>query len=160
MARPYWLTQEDAGRETCMGRPAPRCRRRLLDDRPTAAAEQEDWAIRAEETVAVVISAHAAWRRAQRHLRIDQLLYVLTHGEQICRAGAVFHVLRHCDIDPSDRCRDDIAHLEGAVVLTKDDIVVTVYRSRQAYRRVRRKQKYERHRATPWEEPRLDRYAA
>jgi len=33
--------------------------------------------------------------------RINQLVYVLTYGEQVCRTGATSHVVRHFDIEPS-----------------------------------------------------------
>jgi hypothetical protein len=148
MARPYWCTQEETDGEVVRRRAvAPRqgvaISNRLLlgDDQP------EQWGPGGIEEVAASCSDHAGWRRAQRHLRLDQVDYVLVHGAPVCRTGAVFHVLRRCDIAPDDRCRAAIARLEGTVVLVEDGIVITVYRNRHSYHQIQKKAKYARRQA-------------
>jgi hypothetical protein len=96
--------------------------------------------------MAAFCTGHARLRRAQRNLRLDQLSYVLAYGALVCRTGVVFHILRHCDIDPCDLRRDDISRLEGSVVLVQDDTVITVYRNRRSYHQIHKKQKYVRSR--------------
>jgi|GEM_PF-1529379 hypothetical protein len=160
MAMPYWWATEEDECGTCPHRMPPRRKRGELAGQSAVDTLPTDWAGAAAEAVAAACSAHASLRRAQRSLRIDQLVYVLTYGEQVYRTGATFHILRRCDIDPGDLVSDDIAHLEGAVVLVKGNTVVTVYRHRKSYRRICRKQTYVRHRELAWEEQWGDRHAA
>jgi hypothetical protein len=143
MAAPYWYAQDDE--VTLERRPAAR-RRGELGNRVTLCREPVDWFAGDCNGTAASCSDHARLRRAQRNMRLDQVGYVLMYGAQVCRTGAVFHILRHCDIDPHDLRRDDIARLEGAVVLMEDDTVITMYRNRRSYHQIHKKQKYERRR--------------
>ena len=145
MAAPYWCVQEDEGtldrRQRSPRRPAERSSRDLpCNAEPEARGSGE------ESGMAALCSDHARLRRAQRNLRLDQLSYVLAYGVLVCRTGATFHILRHCDIDPNDLRRDDIARLEGSVVLIEDDTVITMYRNRRSYHQIHKKQKYVRSR--------------
>lgn len=145
MAVPYWYTQDD---EVALARrPAPPRKRGETGNRvPPGNVAPERWDAGDACSMAASCSDHARLRRAQRNLRLDEVSYVLAYGAQVWRTGAVFHILRHCDIDPNDLHRDDIARLEGAVVLIEDDTVITMYRNRRSYRQIHKKQKYVRSR--------------
>ncbi|MCL4508986.1 MAG: DUF4258 domain-containing protein [Chloroflexi bacterium] len=91
---------------------------------------------------AVTYSYHALTRSCQRALTPDQIAYVLIYGTPVFRAGALFYVLRRRDITPGDLRSDEVAKLEGAVVLVSEGVITTVYRNRRALRSIRKKQKY------------------
>lgn len=88
------------------------------------------------------LTYHAMLRSNQRALSPEQITYVLMYGTPIFRAGALFYVLRRRDIEPDGLRSDDIAKLIGTVVLESEGVITTVYRSTQALRHVRKKQKY------------------
>lgn len=71
---------------------------------------------------------HAWLRMAQRNLPSADVGFVLTHGEEYWRAGALHVVLRYKDIPIPDRRR--FGRLDGTVVLLNDagTDVITVYR--------------------------------
>lgn len=140
MAMPYWLT---CGAEDDDGAEARLTRRRI--GRSVRASLEPPAPLTdrcSSEAMALRCSTHACLRLAQRCLTWEQLDYVLSNGAQIWRTGALFHVLRRCDIAPADRRAAEIARLEGAVVVTDDDRVITVYRNRHGYRDIRKKQRY------------------
>ena len=88
-------------------------------------------------------SRHAARRAARRNLMPDEVEYALTYGRQIHRTGITFYFLGRSDIPPADRRASWASRLEGTVVLLANDgQVITVYRHRQALRKIQRKQKY------------------
>lgn len=93
-------------------------------------------------SVDVACSEHATLRLAQRHLTRRQLAYVLAYGTEVSRTGAVFHILRRCDMDPADWGRDEIAKLEGVAVVIQGGHVITVYRNRHSYGAVQKKPKH------------------
>jgi hypothetical protein len=89
---------------------------------------------------AEVFTHHAEWRMAQRNLCLEDILFVLDHGERLYRAGAIFFYLRKCDI-PKD-LRRKFGRLEGTTVVMSREmpLVLTVYRNRQkGLRHVKRK---------------------
>ena len=94
------------------------------------------------------LSQHAVLRMAQRNVSLDDLHYVLDHGERVHKTGVAIYVLRKRDIPPKDCKRSEITRLEGTVVLTgftKEGIleIITIYRNRSALRSIRYKAKYD-----------------
>lgn len=87
-----------------------------------------------------VLTDHALWRMAQRNISLEDVLFVLDHGQKLYRAGALFFYLRKCDIP--QKARRQFGRLEGTtVVLSREaPLVLTVYRNRQSgLRHVKRK---------------------
>ncbi len=94
------------------------------------------------------LSQHAVLRMAQRNVSLDDLEYVLEHGERIYKTGITIYVLRKRDIPQSDRKKSEITRLEGTVVLTgfsQDGIleIITIYRNKSAFKELRGKAKYD-----------------
>lgn len=145
MAKPYWWTLDD---EVGLARRPATPRKHGAPGSPATRydAESDGWAAGEAGSVAASCSDHARLRRAQRNLQLNAVSYVLAYGALVCRTGATFHILRHCDIDPNDLRRDDIARLEGAVVLIENDTVITMYRNRRSYHQIHKKEKYVRSR--------------
>ena len=92
-----------------------------------------------------ILTSHARLRRAQRHFSLDDIGYVLAHGEHLLRTGVTFVYLRRRDI-PAQHQGTRWAKLEGTcVILGQGGGIVTVYRSanpRTGYREIRKKSKY------------------
>ena len=93
------------------------------------------------------LSQHAVLRMAQRNLSLNDLEYVLEHGERVHKTGIAFYVLRNRDIPRDDRKRAEITRLEGTVVLTSlmedgNSEIITMYRNKGAFRIIRCKAKY------------------
>jgi len=78
-----------------------------------------------------VPTGHAEQRMAQRNVSLQDIRFVLEHGERLHRAGAVFFHLGKCNIPKAQRRRAD--RLEGTVVVLSRDhpVILTVYRNRQ-----------------------------
>lgn len=96
------------------------------------------------------MSEHSMVRAAQRSLSQDELEYVLTWGQVIHKAGAVFCYLREKDIPPQDWHNQRWHKIAGtAVVQARDsEAVITVWRNRKAgLKNIRRKVKYDCHAA-------------
>jgi hypothetical protein len=94
------------------------------------------------------LSRHAVLRMAQRNISIEDLLYVLKHGERVHRTGVTMYILRKRDILQKDRRRSEITRLEGTAVLTgfsQDGKVevITIYRNKGSFRTFRGKKKYD-----------------
>jgi hypothetical protein len=87
---------------------------------------------------------HAILRQRQRNLSDADIDYVMRYGASYHRTGITFTFLRKRDIDPEDRDQERFTRLEGMVILSSDGVIVTVYRNRQALRRIGRKHKYRR----------------
>lgn len=82
---------------------------------------------------------------AQRRLTVDDVTYVIYHGQQVYTAGMLHIFLGRRDIPASDRRIDGCARLEGTTVLLDSktvQTVVTVYRNRGALKDISRKTKY------------------
>ncbi|MBI5567940.1 MAG: DUF4258 domain-containing protein, partial [Chloroflexi bacterium] len=90
-------------------------------------------------------SWHAANRMAQRHLTPEEVAYVVRHGRKVHVAGVVC-----CFLGKKDLARDETGHgkfdrLEGTTVLLdgkQATTVVTVYRNREAFKKMQHRQKY------------------
>ena len=94
----------------------------------------------------VNFSNHALVRMSQNALAQDEIHYVITYGQRLHRAGAVFFYLRKRDIPNWDRLDDRFMRLAGtAVILTKDGrLVITAWRNRKrGLRHIKRKSRYE-----------------
>ena len=94
------------------------------------------------------LTQHAVLRMAQRNISLDDLEYVLEHGERVHKTGVTIYILRKRDIPQNDRKKSEITRLEGTVVLTgfsQDGNleVITMYRNKSAFRTLRCKEKYD-----------------
>lgn len=88
-------------------------------------------------------SVHSQIRAAQRHLSDADVAYILIHGREIHRTGAIFHYLGVKDIPAQHRHLGEIMRLAGAVVLTSpEDEVITLYPHGRKLRVILRKMKY------------------
>jgi len=86
---------------------------------------------------------------AQRNVSLDDLKYVLEHGERIKTTGITVYILRKRDIPNGDRNRSEITRLEGTVVLTGFTHdghleIITTYRNKSAFKALRCQVKYDR----------------
>jgi hypothetical protein len=106
------------------------------------------------------VSQHAILRMAQRNISINDLEYVLEHGERVYKTGVAFYILRKRDIPQADRKNSEVTRLEGTSVLTRFSRdgnlkIITMYRNKSAFRAIRckakydSKRKYRRHRNPP-----------
>jgi len=85
---------------------------------------------------------------AQRNVSLDDVKYVLEHGERIKTTGITVYILRKRDIPQDDRNKSEITRLEGTVVLTgftQDGNleIITAYRNKSALKAFRSKAKYD-----------------
>ena len=90
-------------------------------------------------------SGHAAARMAQRHLTAEEIEYVVRYGRKVHVAGVVCCFLGRKDIPRDDAGRGKYDRLEGTTVLLdgkQAETVVTVYRNREAFKKMQHKQKY------------------
>lgn len=91
------------------------------------------------------LSEHVQKRMAQRSLSIDDLAYVIAHGQRFHQAGALIYYLRRCDVPWYDQADDDCTGLVGTAVIVSRDggQVITAWRNQRCgLRRIRRKPKY------------------
>ena len=81
---------------------------------------------------------------AQRNLSEKEVDYICLYGLCAHRAGAVFYFLSKRSIPNQDLADASIARLAGSVVMLdkEEKEVITVYRNRQAWKKIRRKAKY------------------
>lgn len=85
-------------------------------------------------------SAHARAQMTRRRIRGSEIDLTLRLGHELHAAGAVFYVLRKCDI-PRDLRRDaDVRRAEGTTVVMEGGRITTVYRNRDV-RHLKRKPK-------------------
>lgn len=87
-----------------------------------------------------VPSDHAGKRMAQRNISLEDIDFVLDHGQRLHKAGAVFFFLGKSDIPRKWQRRFE--RLEGTtlVMSTETSTLITVYRNRQkGLRHVKRK---------------------
>jgi hypothetical protein len=90
------------------------------------------------------LTGHARLRSAQRNLALDAVRYVMTYGREYRRTGVTFFVLGRRDIPREDLRLPWVARLEGAVALvSRDGVVITLYRNSAAARTILRKMKYQ-----------------
>lgn len=87
---------------------------------------------------------HALLRMTQRCLSINDVEYVVLHGQQHRCAGVVHFFLGRRDIPKKDCSNDVLRRLEGTTVLVDSQdsrSVITVYRNRSGLKCIRRKAK-------------------
>lgn len=94
---------------------------------------------------ALSFSWHAVTRMMQRHLTVEEIEYVVRYGRKVHVAGVVCYFLGKKDIARADRDHGKFDRLEGTTVLLggqRAETVVTVYRNREALKKMQRKLKY------------------
>lgn len=93
------------------------------------------------------LSDHAIQRMNQRRLSIEDIDYVIRYGQIIYRAGIAHFFLGERDIPLQDRSVSRISHLIGTTILIESKNlteVITVYRNRDAIKKIRVKEKFNR----------------
>jgi len=88
------------------------------------------------------ISPHAARRMAQRNVTVGDVALVLRFGQIVYRTSAEFYFLGRRDIPRGMEQAMDA--LVGTTVVVEGDAISTVYRSRRALTRIKRKHKWHR----------------
>ncbi len=111
-------------------------RRRRVRRRPRWGPVRSD-----EEVGDYVLSDHAAQRSARRNLSEEDVRYVLRYGQVYHCANAVIYFLGRRDIPTEDLVNDDLARLEGTLVLTARHCpsLITVCRHRDGLKLIRKK---------------------
>jgi hypothetical protein len=92
-------------------------------------------------------SWHAVTRMVQRHLTVDEIEYVVRYGRKVHVAGVVCYFLGKKDLARADASHGQFDRLQGTTVLLdgkRAETVVTVYRNREAFKKMQRKLKYNR----------------
>ena len=92
-------------------------------------------------------SGHAITRMAQRSLSADEIEYIICYGQRYHAAGVIHFFLGKKNIPETDQKADKFRRLEGATVLLDPEegrAVITVYRNKSAWKKIRRKEKYNR----------------
>jgi hypothetical protein len=82
---------------------------------------------------------------AQRCLSADEIEYIICYGQRYHAAGVIHYFLGKKDIPEIDQKADKIRRLEGATVLLdsqEDRAVITVYRNKTVWKKIRRKARY------------------
>ncbi|MBI5564558.1 MAG: DUF4258 domain-containing protein [Chloroflexi bacterium] len=95
--------------------------------------------------VVLSFSWHAAYRMAQRHLTAEEVEYVVRYGRKVHVAGVVCYFLGKKDLPRDDVSRGKFDRLAGTTVLLdgkRAETVVTVYRNREAFKKMQHKLKY------------------
>lgn len=93
----------------------------------------------------IYMTDHAQVRAAQRNLSDEDIAYVLKHGSKYHRGGACFIFLGEKDIFPEDLREEEIARLEGTILVLDQEqkTIVTVYRNRESgLKEIRKKRPY------------------
>jgi hypothetical protein len=88
------------------------------------------------------INEHAAQRMAQRNINAADIAAVLRFGRVLYRTGAEFYFLAERDLP--EGLEAELDHLIGTTVIVENGRVATVYRNREALKRIRRKLKFKR----------------
>lgn len=90
------------------------------------------------------LSKHARTRAAQRNLSEEDINFIIKHGKAVRRTGAVFYQLRAKNIPDDLPGNHPYRRLVGSTVLmcACGETVVTAYRNGDAFKRDRRKAKY------------------
>lgn len=84
-------------------------------------------------------------RAAQRNLNDEDLEYVYRYGSRFRRTGITFHFLRKRDIPPVDLRNSRRARLAGTgLLISPDNVVITVIRNLRYLREIRCKSKQRR----------------
>jgi hypothetical protein len=81
----------------------------------------------------------------QRHLTADEIEYVVRYGRKVHVAGVVCYFLGKRDLARADAGHGQFDRLEGTTVLLdgkRMETVVTVYRNREAFKKMQHKLKY------------------
>lgn len=88
----------------------------------------------------------------QRRISKVEAYYIIDHGLICQKSGAVWYVLRNCDVPPEDHCRKDVARLVDLVVCVENGVVSTIFRNPEPLRYIARKAPHYR----PWQKPRVE----
>jgi hypothetical protein len=95
----------------------------------------------------LILTDHVRLRMAQRNVSSGEISYIISHGQEVHRAGAILFILRQRDIPKEERHKAVISRLEGTtVVLSREEpVVLTVWRNRRlGTSHIRRKPVYNR----------------
>lgn len=94
----------------------------------------------------MVPSDHANQRASQRNFRQGEVEFIVKYGEELHNAGVIFCQLRDKDFPSDYPGNHPFRRLIGAtVVLTKSgDVVMTLYKNPKAFKKNRKKAKYNR----------------
>jgi hypothetical protein len=95
----------------------------------------------------IILSHHARQRSAQRNLSLDEIVFVVEHGELLRNTGVIFREMRRKDMPSFIPANHPYQRLVGTtIVMCKcGHYVVTLYRKAEAFHKNRRKTKYSRH---------------
>jgi hypothetical protein len=92
----------------------------------------------------IVLSEHAIQRSAQRNVSFEEIAFIIEHGRLMRNAGVSFRQLREKDWPdnlPTNHCYRRL--IGTTIVLCKCGLfVVTLYREAEAFRKDRRKTRY------------------
>ncbi len=92
----------------------------------------------------IILSEHAVQRSVQRNVSLAEITFIIEHGQLMRNAGVSFRQLREKDW-PDNLPRSHGYHrlIGTTVVLCKCGLfVVTLYREEEAFRKDRRKMRY------------------
>jgi hypothetical protein len=90
----------------------------------------------------LIISDHAYQRAAQRNVSEDEIYIIVQHGHRVRKAGAIFCQFRRNSLPELDARLE--ALIGTTVMLCKcGSSVITLYRNERAFKRDRRKSKYD-----------------
>lgn len=91
------------------------------------------------------LTDHAALRSAQRNFSVDEIEFIVFRGSKLHNAGAIFFQLRAKDVPVEVSPNHRFWRLVGSTVVVSKcgRYVLTVYKNAKAYRRNRRKPKYD-----------------
>jgi hypothetical protein len=96
-------------------------------------------------------SLHADQRAAQRNVSDDDVEFVLRFGHRMRRTGVIYYALREKDLPSDLPGSDPRRRLVGTTVMLCKcgTTVITVYRNQRAFKRDKRKTKYEMNESIP-----------
>ncbi|MEQ9080478.1 MAG: hypothetical protein RLP09_41820 [Sandaracinaceae bacterium] len=104
-----------------------------------------------EPTLVFPLSRHAREQMTRRRIHRGDIDLAVRLGQEIYAAGAVFYVLRKCDIPADLRRSADVRRAEGTTVVFEGDWISTVYRNRDVRHLARKPKRSRRHRnSTEW----------
>lgn len=108
--------KEETGRDRCKGRSAQSRRDRNANQNPSDRLR---------------FSSHAARRICQRGLSIEDIGYVVSHGQKHHAADAIIYFLRDKDMPVKERRTHDRLCGTAVVMSRSEPLVITVWRNRQ-----------------------------
>ena len=93
------------------------------------------------------LTQHAYERSVQRNLTYDEICFIVEHGARVRRTGVIYCQMRARCLPPDLPPGHAYRRLVGSTVVlsSSGDRVITVYREPAAFKRDRRKAKFNRH---------------